>query len=321
MLFVGCKKKWYEPKKEFIKTSPYLKSINFRKISSKNGLLKFQNFKQVRTVIKKLGQAYRNRDKDFLSLFPNKNGYQLMNIEDSLDYNDKLIYRDFVKRFNYISLYSNIEKEQKKFVEQKRNSNSEPEDNFVIQDEARCILNQNAEVIVYDTIYKFYPWGYFKIPNENFHILNKIRESISNALKFDNIKTFGNPHFIMGDGGVTSGPVTSNPWNPPTDPCAGVEGWKMRSGKKIFANGTKRIKWKVGIRSWPWGRFVIAKSKNQIRSKFLGIKTWKGFRCQTKVQVWGYVVGFNTENGAEEDCSEKLSFNTKGSSHYAEAYN
>ena len=59
----------------------------------------------------------------------------------------------------------------------------------------------------------------------------------------------------------------------------------------------------VAHKTYPWNRYVIAKTKNYKKRKVVG---WKKYRTYCKAQVYGYIAGTD-ENGI--NCSVKLNFN------------
>lgn len=306
---VGCKKENgnLNNNDDYIPSVPYLKSINGNDIVAINGILKFKDFSHVNNVIKSLEVAYEEREEIFLSQFPDYNGEKLMAIEDSLGYDDLNIFHEFSSMYQYESLFSKTQGDQEEYERKDIEMEIEPDDHFVIDYETRTILNSQEEIIVGDTIYKFYEGGYIAIPNEDFSILSDIRINVNNIKLYKTINIFGD---VTKDGSVETEDEEVF--------CPDAIGWKVKSKTKPYTS-TKRIKYKVGIRTWPWDRIVLAKSINQYRKKNKG--AWKKIRVHTKVQVYGDVLEFGVdENGAYVDCDNKISFNTNGSNKFAEKY-
>lgn len=78
----------------------------------------------------------------------------------------------------------------------------------------------------------------------------------------------------------------------------------MKSKTYIKYSDKKRIKCVVAHRTYPWGRYAIAKTKNYKKRRWIG---WKKYRTFTIAQVHGYIAD------SAGDCKTPTNFNPSGS--------
>lgn len=273
-------------------------------ISVVNGMLHFQDMGHVQSVMESLYQNYVIHDDNFLSSYPDLTSDELEAKEEEIGFRDYKTYEDFEEDLNFNSLRSHIEKQNEIYLDLDDDRLDDPDDHFIILDEERAILNLNAEVMIGKSIFKMFDWGYIEIPDADFNKLEIIRANPEAALIMDNVKIEGD---IMD---IRPGTVEEPAPNDGLTLTPACKGYKRSRDKEDFGSDA-RIKWKVAIRTLPWGRYVIAKSKNFLRKN----SKWKKHRCQTKVRVWGSISGYEeTENGNVNKCSIETQFKAQDGS-------
>lgn len=298
-LFFGCKKqnRISDPLQGAL-----LKSQNSNlnaNVTVINGMLSFTDMEHAKNVMDGLYENYLNHEDAFLDSYPNMDGEELMEIEEQTGFREYEPYEHFENSLNFYSLRAKIESEIDDFLDNGDDNLPDPDDHFVLEDQERAILNIHAEVMIRGSIFKLYEWGYIEITDGDYGKLIEIRQNVDNAARLDNVLIVGDMQIRPGEGDQSG----TNELEPiPIYKCKANKG--LGDPKVI---GSAKIKWRVAIRTPPWGRYVIAKHKNFIKKN----NKWKKFRCHTKCRVWGKVSGWTTdENGVKkEDCDKELVFN------------
>jgi hypothetical protein len=128
-------------------------------IAKENEMLKFRDIDHINETLDKLYVEYLKHDSIFVSQFLidnlNFDALNLLRIEDSLQYNEYLLYEQFELSLSFSSLRAKIERERCNY----ENSNPERPDNesnnmfyldnhFVMEEEVRSILNEHCELII-----------------------------------------------------------------------------------------------------------------------------------------------------------------------------
>lgn len=257
-------------------------------ITVENGMLKFRDMEHIKRTIDGLYNSYLNHEDDFLSFYPDKSGEELMKIEDSISFNEYKPYEEFEVALSFSSLRSKIQQDYIEYMNSGRDDNSDPENHFIIEKSIQTVLNTHEEVIIGESIYKFYEGGYIRIVDGNYSTLLLIRKDFSLVYKLDNVEVEGGVEFF-------------------DNKSASCRGHKGRTGKKD--SGSRRIKWRIAIQTYPWNRYVIAESTNYLKQG----NRWKKFRCHTKCRVWGEISDYEEfpDGTKEANCDKPFTFNTQ----------
>lgn len=293
---VGCNKDKSSP------SSSKITNVDTYGVQSMNGLLRFNNLEHVKLVLKELSTAYDTHEESFLSQYPNIDGDSLVNIEDKIGYNEFLPFEAFENKLGVKSLRSIVFETEEKWL----NSDQKEEEqfyrfDFIVEDEVQTILNEYAELIIGDTIYKFYSGGYIAVPNLDFNLLQKLRNS-QDIQSVKGVKMYGDFDAMMKS--VSCRGHVSTP--------------SVGYSSKDFGNSA-RIKWRVAIFTPPWAnsRYVVARTKAYNKPK----KQWKKTRAHITCRVWGAISDYdNTEEGPVANCAKQLVFNSSNGV-YSEKYN
>lgn len=310
--FVACKK--INPEKrdgvvngtsenEFGLTS--LKSSS-NSIEIIDGLLKFQSYDHVLFTIQNLEEKYDNHENFFINQYPDIDGDSLAIIEENVGHNEFETFEDFESSYGHQSLRKELFDFESNWLDSDQSSEEpvHPMD-FIIEYGLQTILNNKAELIVADTIYKFYPYGYVQIANLDFALLEEYRSS-------------NNPDEIKG--GKVVGSLTTLKSG---EDCRGHMAYpSIGWGKKTLGNA--RIKYKVAIRTLPWStRYVIAKTK-AYRKTGGWLKKWRKTRAHIKCSVYGSITDYTIDPETGEriaNCEKQLQFNYYPGGIYSDKYN
>ncbi len=278
LVFLACKK---ESGKNFTETIHSNTKSSNSQIENVQGLLKFNDIDHVSKTIAKLEDSFNKQEEKFLKKYKGSTGEEFIQIEENIGYQDHLPFIEFENNLNFSSLRKSIEEKLKNYLLVNDDGLDNPDSHFIIEKEVRAILNENSEMIIGSDIYKFYPEGYIIIANQDFSKLFNIRNDKSLIFKLSGIKIEGSFE------------------------KAACNGHQAQTGN--YTTGTRRIHWRVAIQTFPWDRYVIAKSVNYVKKN----GNWKKIRGYTKCRVWGDVGNYTLVNGqAQEDCDKPLNFNT-----------
>jgi hypothetical protein len=295
VLVIGCKK------------DSVVLPRDIESVENVNGILKFIDNEHVNIVLDKLSKQYLahedefiNKHKDLIredSVLKDLSGSDWDDVESSVGYNQFLPYEAFENSKGLKSLRSIIREKEDEWL----NSDQQEEEtyldlDFIVEDVVQTILNDKAEIIIGDTIFKFYEGGYIAIPNLNFNVLETLRElnSVNNS---SDVVVYGNVEFLQKSEGSCRGHVST--------PSVGYS-------IKQFGSGS-RMKWRIAIQTFPWSRYVVARTKAYTWKGGV-IKKWKPFRCHIKCRVWGEISDYSVDKNGNKiaDCSKSIVFNTAG---------
>jgi hypothetical protein len=163
---------------------------------------------------------------------------------------------------------------------------SDPDNHFIPERSTRAILNERSEVQVGNQVFKMNEFGYYIIDANNLGALTQIDEAIS----FEETLLVPGVIFI-GD------PPNQGGSNNPADTIC--EGWFTKYDNPHTV-GDYRIKYRNYIRTYPWVRYVGAKTVNY-KKGFLG--GWYRTRSECYARVKGFI------SGAGGDCLSQVNFN------------
>jgi hypothetical protein len=295
---VGCKKENVDPTTAVSTNEFSNKNLTqlTGNISVENGMLKFVDMDHVRNTLDALETAFREHEDNFLAAHPQKSGEELMVIEETSGFNEYQTYENFESTLNFSSLRAKIQSEYTEYMNMEIQPNEDPEDHYIFEASVQAIVNEFGELKVGNAIYKLYENGHIVITNGDYNTLLAIRDNYNLAYELDNVQIEGDINYFE-------------------NKSAGCEGHKVRTDK--YETGSRRIKWRIAIRTWPWNRYVIAESTNYLKQN----GKWKKFRCHTKCRVWGDISDWDTVNGEQvANCDDPLTFNTS-SGVYSDKYN
>lgn len=267
-------------------------------ITVENGMLKFTDLDHVRNTLDALESAYREHEDNFLAANQGKSGEELMYAEETTGFNDFAPYVGFESGLNFSSLRAKIQNDYQAYMNlDTQPDNGDPEDHYITEYSVQAIVNQYGEFKVGNEIYKLYENGYLRITDGDYNTLLAIRQNYYIVYELENVEIEGDINYF-------------------DNKAAGCEGHRARSDK--YTTGSRRIKWRVAIRTYPWNRYTIAESTNYIKKN----GKWKKFRCHTKCRVWGDISDWEIVNDTTKvaNCDKPLTFNTVNG-YYSDKYN
>jgi len=263
------------------KTSDY-----YTHITLSNGMLDFDSSSIVVAVINSLDSELISWNNNFITTWGYLSDDSLNIIADEVGYNEDQPLIDFENYFNFNSLRAVIDSQEISWLATTSGEDisSDPDNHFIIDDALRTILNRYSEIKVGTPIYKFADSGYYEITDGSFSTLYALRHNPDIADTASNIILHKN-----------NGSITYD--------CFG---WKRKSDYESNGSTTHRIKWVIAIRTTPWNRYIVGKTKNykKVQGK------WKKYITSCLVKPYGYVSG--TVNDTVADCTTKYDFNPQG---------
>lgn len=249
-------------------------------------MLVFSNNEHVKNALKILDDEYLSKDAQFVSEHAELTIDQLNDLEEQIGYDHDKVYKDFESKFKgFVSLRKSIEN-QKNSLPYLSGLISEIKGDYVIEESVRTILNQYGEVQIGNDIIKMFNSGYIRIIGGNRTVLNSLRNNINNALTSTGVQIEGNLLSTSED-------------------CVG----HSLTREKVVGNNNIRIRCVSGIQTFPWDRYVIAKTEGEEKRKRLG---WKNIRAGLIARIWGDVAAITYDDGGKAngyDCDTPLTFN------------
>jgi hypothetical protein len=272
--------------------TPFQKStFNYGTIHEENGILCFQSEDEIRSTLQYLETEYLAREDNFINTYKDLNGDELMAMEKEIGYNEYEVFEEFENTLGFNSLRKKLHDEEVAWLKDADELyiENDPDNHFVVENQVRTILNEYCELKIDDLYYKFFHGGHIIITDGDLTKLYLLRENIENALDMENV-------IIEGD--LSQARV---------DACNSMQ---FSSGFKVA--GTRRIKWVVSHQSWPWDRYVLAKTINYKKTG----NSWDRFRTQTKCRVWGDISDWRMVYTADDttkvaDCETPIQFNSE----------
>ncbi len=254
--------------------------------NGKSGSSKILVFKDMETFLFTLNELERQTlelDNAFVETYKDLDEEAINEKEEEIGFNEDRPLYDFANKLGFKSLFEKIDTEEEEWLNQEEPDwDNDPDNHFVDIEEVRTLLNVDGEVQIGDFIYKLTEDGYFEISDGS---LQSLKLLDGNNLKY--ISLPANTVFV-GDGNSQSKLSSSD----------------CRSGKsdKDFEEfGSKRIKWRVSHRTYIWGRYAIAKTKNYKKKR----RRWKKYRTYVSADVYGFV-------SSDADCSGQVDINPDG---------
>lgn len=248
--------------------------------SGSDKILVFQDMPSFLLTLKELERQMQELDSAFVSFYASLDEEALNAKEKEIGFRQEKPLFDFANFFNYYSLFKKIDEEEKLWLSNEvLDEMNDPDNHFIFDEELRAVLNLDCEVQIGKIIYKFTENGYFEISSGSLKSLTDIDQDPEKYKYLQDVDFIGNT----------------------VDNKSDCRGWEIDWDYKV--SGSKRIKWKVAILTYPWDRFVKAKTKNYKKSTFLGITYWDLYRTACSARVYGHI------SGIEGDCSKQVQFN------------
>ena len=228
-------------------------------ITVSNGLLVFASESHAATVLADLEAAAISADDAFVSEYSTLDEDELNDMEDLVGFNYLQPYIDFEDDLNFSSLRAKVEADIQTWLDNGGSESDDPDNHFIGDDLARTILNEQAEVMIGGSIYKFFENGsYIAITDGSFTTLTAIRNG-GDPDDYNNVVWF----------------------------AKNAESCKTNKYTNIYkhsGSGKFRMKCRVGIYYYPWGCGFVAKTKSY-KKKNNG--KWRKYRTKIDVCVGG----------------------------------
>lgn len=278
VFLISCKKE------QAISDNPsILKSsgIQYNNIKLEQGLLYFGDMNVFKTTLSYLETATLDWDSSFVFQNSSLSIDSLNSYEEYIAFDCEKPLTDFEDYYSFSSLRKKINSDEELWLDNEILVDSlDPDNHFIIENVVRCILNEDSEIKIGDSIYKLVENGYFIVTNGSFITLNILKNNI------ENYDTISNVVFI-GDENLKGTNCLSN---------------KRKEGKQENSDGDRRIKWVVSHSTYPWSsKIALAKTKNYKKKR----RRWKKYRTACYAMVYGDI-------GSDGDCFTEVDFNPDG---------
>ena len=234
------------------------KSNGFRGKNGSTQILIFKDMETIKATLYELEKQTKELDSAFVKYYSNLDEEALNEKEEEIGFDELKPLKDFEQIYGFNSLRKKIEQKETQWLNNPYLDEFSDPDDYIIEDiYVRTILNEQAEVMVGTSIYKFLDDGsYYEITDGNFETLKQINEG-EDVTNFSNV-------------------IHHN-----TRKAGGCKGNKWKKGFKYSKN--YRIKWKVGIYNYPWGCGMKSKVTSYKKKK----NRWKKYRTYLKVGIEG----------------------------------
>lgn len=270
----------YDVKSEIDYSSIRVKPKGFNGKSGSSKILVFKDMETFLFTLNELERQTTELDNAFVEFYKDLDEVAINEKEEEIGFNEERPLYDFANKLGFKSLYEKIAIEEELWLNQEEPDwDNDPDNHFVDLEELRSLLNVDGEVQIGNFIYKLTEDGYYEISDGS---LQSLKLLDGNSLKYTSLPA--NTIFV-GEGDSQSKLSSS-------DCKSGKSDWGYQTA------GSKRIKWRVSHRTYIWGRYAIAKTKN-FRKKG---KKWKKYRTGVLADVYGYVSGINPATG-DAGCS------------------
>lgn len=154
-----------------------------------NDVLRFATVAEYESTIDCIEESYDTWNDNFETQNTYTNDVQWNNLIDSLNFDEEQPYKAFSSYLQFFSYYNYIDSLEKVWVDVYNcDSIHDPDLIDIVGDDAEAsVLNRNLEVMVGDTIYKFYGDGVIiKIYGADCDALNAIRQDSANVSRYSN---------------------------------------------------------------------------------------------------------------------------------------
>lgn len=271
-------------------------------------ILVFDDMETVKHTLKELENEVEKYEKAFVGRYRDVDDEELDKIEQEIGYDRNKPLKDFDNNLRFSSSEAAYLKAEARYLKHMHDKD-DPNNNFIGDDEERTLLNACNEVMIDGTIYKLTKDGYFEINDGDFRTLAKLDNG--NLRDIDNLPE--NVRFNAGDnpklddkdnlveksffskGGNSKSKKSLSFW-----PFRKCRTWKRRTGRVTSRSRTRRIKWSVSHWTYPWGRYVTARTTNYKR-RWWG-RGWRMYRTWCSAGVYGYV-------STDRFCFRRYNFN------------
>ncbi|NOZ46577.1 MAG: hypothetical protein GXO79_07315 [Chlorobi bacterium] len=180
--FFSCNKEEQLAKQQNVNeqslTSYELPTILTEGVSNKNGLLKFRDQKTFDKVIKTLEEENIRWNTLFEEKWKGLSDEEFEDKEEKTNFKENLVYEEFENHFSHHSLRAKIyEQEEIWLSNEELDFEHDPDNIAIIGDELRTVLNEDAEIMIGNSIYKIIgDWVIYEITDGNFETLYKLRD-------------------------------------------------------------------------------------------------------------------------------------------------
>lgn len=250
-------------------------------ISPYYDMLSFTDMQSFQKTIENLDNQIENWNDSFDIKYPNLNDDALDSLEDALPFHEEQPLINFENNFDgYTSLRNDISsKEDTWLVAGGTDLQNDPDTSFIVDPILQSVLNQKNEVKIGDTIYIIKSDGWVGVYNSDIKMVRDIENGIINLDNPSQVDTtklqLYSVHFW---------PFPASGWPNPINSGCLVKRNASSEGYAFNSSNDRRIKWKIAIRNYPWGDYVIGKTKG-FKKKNNG--SWKKYRSSLYVQVDG----------------------------------
>jgi len=259
-------------------------NISVENISGKSAASRILVFRDMRSFVATMNDLERQvetLDNAFIDQYADLNEDEINDMEDRLRFNEEQPLIDFERRYRFSSLRKKIDALEEIWLNNEElDLRNDPDNHFIDENALRTLLNENEEVVIGRSIYKFTDRGYIEISGRSFETLSQLDVQNINANDLpENVKLVGDFDANRAEGCHSS---------------------KRNSGYKT--SGNKRIKWVISHWTHPWGRRAMAKTKNYKKRG----NRWKKRRSYCFATVGGSV------SGSDGNCDSSVNFNPGG---------
>jgi hypothetical protein len=253
-------------------------NISYSNISLYQGHLRFSSHQDVIETIDDLEIQYNSWNDSFLNYYQGIGEDSLDAIEDSIQFDDEYPAVVFENYYGFTSLRKVLHDSEEWYSENDTfELGIDPDEHFIMDDEYRTVLNAKAQLIVGDTVFKLYDDMYISV-----HSGGTLDSSLAVVGQINSGEL--NIYTLSGPQKQTLGIIIYS-WGTPNPPV-GCTPESMKKAKGKETDGTRRIKWRLRISNYAWGKNAVAKIKNQKKKK----NRWKKYRTDCSVRCWGAMV-------------------------------
>ena len=254
-------------------------------------ILTFQDMEDFIATLTELERQVQDLDDAFVEFYKDLDEEALNAKEEEIEFNEEKPLLDFANQIGFNSLYQKIYTDERAWLSQDDPDWNNDPDNYFIDNEAlRVLLNEDSEVKIGMSIYKFNEDGsYYEITDGNLIKLDQIdnREGDINIIIHNNQQSI--------------------------EECKTN---KSNFDYIVSSSGLHRIKWVIKVYNYPWGCGIKSKVKSYKRRG----RSWRKHRTYLGIGLEGRMCLANDSLGAStgwfyysKEGKKKLSLKNTGS--------